>query len=450
MPNLVRLVFHGEIVPGADPATARQNLANLLKLQAGQVDAVFSGQRVVLKNGLSDADAARYVAHLGQLGVRAHIEAAAESNAAAPSASPAPAAPPPPPSRAEPAELPEVPRAHKHHANRDVICPACGTVQPQRVLCKQCGADMAALTAAREEEKAHAAALRTAEAEIRARGGDPTGGDDGGEVPKILSFDFSGRMGRMTYLLANLLISPVTLILAMIALRDQNMVLLLGAFIIPAIINLRASVLRCHDLGWTGWLVLLSLLPYVGAVFWLILLLMPGNAGMNSYGDPPGRSPGKHVAYAAVLCAVVGAFTFRQIVTEFRKIEEAQAKAAKGLAKDEASPPRKAPSETPKVVTEAPPIDPLAPKMYDGSINTVIVYTVGDCTPCGERRQELARIGLFPREVRADLNEAASDDMIAKLVKAGHPVSSLQMPVIDVNGTIMNNPSVAQVEKHLR
>ena len=310
---------------------------------------------------------------------------------------------------------------------------------------------MAALTAAREEEKAHAAALREAEAEIRARGGDPTGGsEDGGEVPSILSFDFSGRMGRMTYLLANLLISPVTLILAMIALRDQNMVLLLGAFIIPAIINLRASVLRCHDLGWTGWLVLLSLLPYVGAVFWLILLLMPGNAGMNSYGDPPGRSPGKHVAYAAVLCAVVGAFTFRQIVTEFRKIEEAQAKAAKGLAKDEASPPRKAPSETPKVVTEAPPIDPLAPKMYDGSINTVIVYTVGDCTPCGERRQELARIGLFPREVRADLNEAASDDMIAKLVKAGHPVSSLQMPVIDVNGTIMNNPSVAQVEKHLR
>lgn len=449
MPNVVRLVFHGEIVPGADPAAARQNLASLLKLQPSQVEAVFSGQRVVLKNGLPETEAARYVTHLEKLGVRAHIETTTSANSAAP-AMPTPAAAPPP-SRAQTSELPEVPKNDKHHANRDVICPACGTVQPQRVLCKQCGADMAALTAAREEEKAHAAALRQAEAEIRARGGNPNGGEDEvGEVPKIFSFEFSGRMGRMTYLLANLLISPITLILVMIALRDENMVLLVGAFIIPAIINLRASVLRCHDLGWTGWLVLLSVLPYVGMVFWLILLLMPGNAGMNAYGEQPGRSPGKHVAYAAVLFAVVSAFTVRQIVAEFRKIEEAQAKAAKGEGMDAASPARKALAEPPKVVTEAPPVDPLAPKMYDGSINTVIVYTVGDCAPCGERQRELVRIGLFPREIRADLNEAASDEMIAKLVKAGHPVSSLQMPVIDVNGTIMNNPSVAQVEKHLR
>jgi glutaredoxin len=106
------------------------------------------------------------------------------------------------------------------------------------------------------------------------------------------------------------------------------------------------------------------------------------------------------------------------------------------------------------VVETAPAADP-APgasgrKTWDGSVNTVVIYTVGDCTPCIERRKELARIGLWPREVRADLNEPASEEMVGKMVRAGLPISSMQMPVIDVNGTILNNPTVEQVEKYLR
>jgi uncharacterized membrane protein YhaH (DUF805 family) len=44
---------------------------------------------------------------------------------------------------------------------------------------------------------------------------------------------------------------------------------------------------RAHDLGWTGWLALVAVIPYVGWVVNLILLFAPGNAGDNKYGPSP-------------------------------------------------------------------------------------------------------------------------------------------------------------------
>lgn len=443
MPKQVRLVFHGEVLPGADPAAARRNLAQLLGLGPQQLDAVFSGQRVVLKPALPEHEAARYVEHLAKLGVRALTEAIEASPAAPPMPPPTlPAAPAGSPFAGSPAAAPA--------ADEQCTCPACGTVQPKRTLCRQCGAHIANLAAARAEAAAQAAAEREAEAEIRARRGGKSEADDGAEVPKVFSFDFSGRMGRMTYLLANFLISPITLILLLIALRDRNVVLMLAAFVLPAIINLRASVLRCHDLNWNGWLVLLSAIPYLGTLFWLILMLAPGSSTSNNFGEVPGRSPGRQVGLALLFFVAVAAFTVPALISEGMRLSAEGAQAAAAPHDDAPAPAR---TEAPRVEApraEAASGDAGGRKTYDGSINAVLLYTVGDCTPCVERRRELAQIGLWPREVRVDLNESASDEMIAKLVKAGLPVSSLQMPVIDVNGALLNNPSVGQVEQHLR
>ena len=58
-----------------------------------------------------------------------------------------------------------------------------------------------------------------------------------------------------------------------------------------AVLSLRLTVLRCHDIGWSGWWSLVSLVPYAGSLFNLILLIVPGTRGSNDFGRasrPPG------------------------------------------------------------------------------------------------------------------------------------------------------------------
>jgi uncharacterized membrane protein YhaH (DUF805 family) len=65
---------------------------------------------------------------------------------------------------------------------------------------------------------------------------------------------------------------------------------LLGFALFVAMVWVSATgVQRLHDLGWSGWLYLLNLVPLVNSIFPLLLVL-PGNAGANQYGAPPPRN----------------------------------------------------------------------------------------------------------------------------------------------------------------
>jgi uncharacterized membrane protein YhaH (DUF805 family) len=46
-------------------------------------------------------------------------------------------------------------------------------------------------------------------------------------------------------------------------------------------------VSRFHDIGWSGWAVLLMFVPLVGAVAFLLLLVVPGQKRPNLHGEPP-------------------------------------------------------------------------------------------------------------------------------------------------------------------
>ena len=49
---------------------------------------------------------------------------------------------------------------------------------------------------------------------------------------------------------------------------------------------------RCRDFGWTGWAMLLTLIPYVGWIFAVAIMFIPGTLGPNRYGpDPLGGRP---------------------------------------------------------------------------------------------------------------------------------------------------------------
>ena len=51
--------------------------------------------------------------------------------------------------------------------------------------------------------------------------------------------------------------------------------------------GIAVSVKRLHDIGWTGWLILLSLVPIAGLVITVVNWFIPGNSGDNKYGPDP-------------------------------------------------------------------------------------------------------------------------------------------------------------------
>lgn len=44
---------------------------------------------------------------------------------------------------------------------------------------------------------------------------------------------------------------------------------------------------RLHDIGWNGWLMLLSLIPIASLVILVVTWFIPGNQGENKYGPDP-------------------------------------------------------------------------------------------------------------------------------------------------------------------
>ena len=51
--------------------------------------------------------------------------------------------------------------------------------------------------------------------------------------------------------------------------------------------SLAVAVRRLHDVGKSGWMLLIGLIPLVGAIWLLILLLRDSEAGENKYGANP-------------------------------------------------------------------------------------------------------------------------------------------------------------------
>lgn len=52
--------------------------------------------------------------------------------------------------------------------------------------------------------------------------------------------------------------------------------------------NFAVMVKRCHDRGKTGWMSLISGIPLIGAIWWLVDLgILAGQEGPNEYGPDP-------------------------------------------------------------------------------------------------------------------------------------------------------------------
>lgn len=114
---------------------------------------------------------------------------------------------------------------------------------------------------------------------------------------------FSGRRNRKSYLVLSLLSMVVLGFmwfgLAVMVAGSEGPGLIGGAAGVVAltfsavvvIANMIAAAQRCRDFGWTGWAILLTLMPVVGWMFALALYVLPGNPGPNRYGPDPLETP---------------------------------------------------------------------------------------------------------------------------------------------------------------
>jgi uncharacterized membrane protein YhaH (DUF805 family) len=96
-------------------------------------------------------------------------------------------------------------------------------------------------------------------------------------------FSFSGRRNRKSYILASLLIVAAVCVIWVVAgtiayASDDSTALIIAALIsLPELVAAWAlGSQRCRDFGWTGWAMLLTLIPYVGWLFGVAIMFVPG------------------------------------------------------------------------------------------------------------------------------------------------------------------------------
>jgi uncharacterized membrane protein YhaH (DUF805 family) len=101
--------------------------------------------------------------------------------------------------------------------------------------------------------------------------------------------EFNGRARRKEYwmfFLVNAAISVVATVLGVFI--GKVMMIILTLYMIAVILpSLGVAVRRLHDVGKTGWLLLVGLIPGIGAIWLFILMCIDGTPGENAYGPNP-------------------------------------------------------------------------------------------------------------------------------------------------------------------
>ena len=98
--------------------------------------------------------------------------------------------------------------------------------------------------------------------------------------------DFNGRAARPEFWWFVLAQFVVCLILNMVSPKLGGLFSL--AMLVP---SLAAGSRRLHDIGKTGWLQLLGLIPVVGWIILIYWAAQPGEPAANQYGPPPDVAP---------------------------------------------------------------------------------------------------------------------------------------------------------------
>ncbi|GFM89590.1 hypothetical protein PSCICO_49890 [Pseudomonas cichorii] len=225
-----KIMFEGQLRNGVELETAKLNLAQLFKSETSAVERLFNGTPVSLKRGLSQADAQRYIQALNDAGVEARIE----------------------PDPAISLSLDEVDEPKPYRAPVEPS-PATSPYAPPK----------APVTPELPEHST------------------------------LKVFSIEGRIGRLRYLAWSLVLIVAGLATIGVCISLMSVSLIGGgllstvAFAAFVILSVQMGVQRLHDAGWSGWLLLLNLVPVISGIFPFVMVLIPGTKGPNKYGPAP-------------------------------------------------------------------------------------------------------------------------------------------------------------------
>ena len=94
--------------------------------------------------------------------------------------------------------------------------------------------------------------------------------------------DFNGRARRTEFWVFGLVNLVIGVVLNFVFAPLYYVYAL--AVLVP---NIAVSIRRMHDINKSGWWVLISLIPIIGGIWFLILCLMDSKPGENAYGPNP-------------------------------------------------------------------------------------------------------------------------------------------------------------------
>jgi len=106
--------------------------------------------------------------------------------------------------------------------------------------------------------------------------------------------DFNGRARRKEYwmfVLFNMIFAIAAMILDNvlgIAIKGVGYGPVYGLYTLAVLIpGLAVSVRRLHDVGKSGWMILIALIPLIGTIWLLVLIVTDSDSGENKYGTNP-------------------------------------------------------------------------------------------------------------------------------------------------------------------
>lgn len=293
-----KIVFKGELMPDAELDAVKDQLAKLFKSDHTKINALFDGGPIALKRDLSDEEADKYLAALQRTGAKVYKEAdlAASLSLVATDDHDGPAT-----------------AATEPVSSTHMSCPKCGHHQVKAAICEACGIIIDKFIARQAELADSAPVTPTAAAAVSvpAAASQPLSATPYApptanvaetlpEFAELKLFGIEGRIGRLRYLAWSLAMTLVAMsigglgMLAAYGLSDGASLLgIIGglvaavAVIAMLVVSIQIGVKRLHDIGWSGWLLLVNLVPVVGGVFSIIMLVVPGSTGANRFGAPP-------------------------------------------------------------------------------------------------------------------------------------------------------------------
>ncbi|MBM6619150.1 DUF805 domain-containing protein [Bacillus suaedaesalsae] len=99
---------------------------------------------------------------------------------------------------------------------------------------------------------------------------------------------FQGRARRKEYWMFTLFNVIVSIVLAIVEAITGLESMLTGLYSLAVLLpSLAVSVRRLHDTGRSGWWLLISLIPIIGAIVLLVFTVSDSQEGENQYGPNP-------------------------------------------------------------------------------------------------------------------------------------------------------------------